>query len=124
MLTISPYNASIHSVRGACFAWKIPPVMKSWLATAVSLLACGCSQTGRETKTTSTQKALEPITGRQALQYTHGSARFWAPDAHPITVRSMNLDQVKTGRRQSGGLGDRLCFGSDGPCSHIYLERS
>jgi len=95
MLTISPYNASIHSVRGACFAWKIPPVMKSWLATAVSLLACGCSQTGRETKTTSTQKALEPITGRQALQYTHGSARFWAPDAHPITVRSMNLDQVK-----------------------------
>jgi hypothetical protein len=76
------------------FARKILPVMKSWLATAVSLLACGCSQTGTETKTTS-PKALEPITGRQALQYTHGSARFWAPDAQPITVRSMNLDQVK-----------------------------
>jgi len=69
--------------------------MKSWLATAVSLVACGCSQTGTETITTSPQKALEPITGRQALQYTHGSARFWAQDAQPITVRSINLDQLK-----------------------------
>ena len=69
--------------------------MKSWLATAISLLACGCSQPGTETITTSPQKPLEPITGRQALQYTHGSARFWAQDAQPITVRSINLDQLK-----------------------------
>jgi hypothetical protein len=77
------------------FTRKILPVMKWWLATAVSLLACGCSQTSTETKTTSSQKALEPITGRQALQYSHGSARFWAQDAQPIMVRSINLDQLK-----------------------------
>jgi hypothetical protein len=69
--------------------------MKLFLATAVSLLACACSESGTEKKTTSPQKPLEPITGRQALQYTHGSARFWAPDAQPITVRSINLDQLK-----------------------------
>ena len=77
------------------FSRKMLPVMKSCLAAAVSLLACGCSQTGGETKTTSPQKALEPITGRQALQYTHGSARFWAQDAQPITVSSINLDKLK-----------------------------
>jgi hypothetical protein len=62
---------------------------------AASLLVCACSETSTETKATPSQKPPEPITGRQALQYTYGSARIWAPDAQPITVRSLNPDQVK-----------------------------
>jgi hypothetical protein len=69
--------------------------MKSWAAMTVSLLACACSETVTQTKTTSPQKSLEPITGRQALQYTHGPARIWAQDAQPIRVRSINLDKLK-----------------------------
>jgi hypothetical protein len=76
--------------------------MKLWLAIVASLLACACSETPTETKATSPEKPPEPISGRQALQYTYGSARIWMPDAQPILVRSTNLDQVKPVEGKAG----------------------
>lgn len=36
----------------------------------------------------------EPISGRQAIQYMAGSARIWAADAQPLTLRSVQVEGV------------------------------
>jgi hypothetical protein len=67
--------------------------MRPWLI-ALSLFACACSEAPTGTQTKAPEKPPEPITGRQAFQYTYGSARLWATDSQPLLVRSTNLDQV------------------------------
>ncbi len=36
----------------------------------------------------------QPISGRQAMQYTNGSARIWAADSQPLTVRSIYVPEI------------------------------
>ncbi len=76
--------------------------MKPCLIFVAALVLSSCSETPVETKTKAPEKPAEPITGRQAFQYTYPSARIWAPDAQPLTVRSMNLDQVASGDGKAG----------------------
>jgi hypothetical protein len=75
--------------------------MKSWIFFLV-LFVSACSEAPTETKTKAPEKPPEPISGRQAFQYTYPAARIWAPDAEPLTVRSVNLDQVKSADGKAG----------------------
>jgi len=48
------------------------------------------------------EKPAEPVSGRQAFQLTFPSARGWAADATPLTIRNMNLAQVKSDAGKAG----------------------
>jgi len=76
--------------------------MRLWLILIAAIISTACSETPVETKAKAPEKPADPITGRQAFQYTYPSARIWAADAQPLTVRSMNLDQVKSGEGKAG----------------------
>src|SRR5260370_23511239 len=67
-----------------------------------ALLLAACSDTPTETTTKAPEKPLDPITGRQAFQYTFGAARAWASDCQPIRVRSLNLSEVKSEKGKAG----------------------
>ena len=47
-------------------------------------------------------KALEPLTGRQAYQQMYVSARSWAPDAQPLQLKSLQLQEVKAPAGKAG----------------------
>jgi hypothetical protein len=76
--------------------------MKTWLLIPLALILSACSETPTETKAKAPEKPPEPISGRQAFQYTYPAARIWAPDAEPFTVHSMNLDQLKSADGKAG----------------------
>lgn len=59
---------------------------------AAALLA-GCADSPPPKK--KAEAPASPITGRQGFQYMYGSARLWAPDAEPLTVRSILLADSK-----------------------------
>lgn len=62
------------------------------------LLLTACSEPGSETTSAKAPETpLAPITGRQAFQYTYAAARGWSPDAAPLRVRSILLEEVKAG---------------------------
>ena len=57
------------------------------------ILVTGCS----DAPPPSAKKAeapSQPISGRQAMQYTNGSARIWAADSQPLTVRSIYVPEI------------------------------
>jgi hypothetical protein len=64
------------------------------LLPALLLAACSGSDSGP--KAAAPENPLDPITGRQAFQYTYPAARGWSPDARPLRVRSILLEEVKT----------------------------
>jgi len=70
--------------------------------TAAVLVLTACSDSSTETKAPVPEKPLDPITGRQAFQYTYPAARGWAQDAQPLLVRSLNLDEVKAAEGKAG----------------------
>jgi hypothetical protein len=77
--------------------------MRICCVLAAVILVSACSETPSETtRTKAPEKAPEPITGRQAFQYTYPSARIWASDCQPLTIRSLNLDQVKSEDGKAG----------------------
>ena len=76
--------------------------MRIWFIPAAALLMAACSETPVETKTKTPEAPAAPITGRQAFQSTFPPARAWAPDSQPLRVRSINLDQVKSGDGKAG----------------------
>jgi len=65
----------------------------SAVLTAAVLLA-GCSDSP-PTKTKVAEPPPAPISGRQGFQYMYGTARLWAPDAEPLTVRSIHFPGAK-----------------------------
>ena len=76
--------------------------MKTWLLILLALILSACSETPTQTQAKAPEKPPEPISGRQAFQYTYPAARVWAPDAQPLTIHSMNLDQVKSAEGKAG----------------------
>jgi hypothetical protein len=74
--------------------------MRFLFPLAAILFLSACSDTPAETK--APEKPLEPITGRQAFQYTYPAARGWANDAEPLRIRSMYLAEVNP---QNGAAG-------------------
>jgi hypothetical protein len=76
--------------------------MKFTVVLALAIFVCACSETPTETKTKTPEKPPQPLTGRQAFQYTYPSARMWAPDAQPVMVQSLNLDKVPSADGKAG----------------------
>ena len=74
--------------------------MKMLLAGFAAMLLTGCSEEPPPVKKSEPPPA--PITGRQAFQYLYGSARIWAPDSQPLTVRSAILPDVKSEPGRAG----------------------
>ena len=72
-------------------------------AFALALVLTSCSDSAPVAKTAPKKEAVpEPISGRQAIQYMGGSARVWASDAQPLTVRSLQVDGVKKEAGKAG----------------------
>jgi hypothetical protein len=71
----------------------------AWIALALLLTACSEPAKIAEKKE---EKPLEPITGRQAFQQVYPASRAWAPDAQPMQVTSIRLDEVKAEPGKSG----------------------
>jgi hypothetical protein len=69
--------------------------MRSLLLFPAILLLAACSDS-TDAKAPAPEKPLDPITGRQAFQYTYAAARGWSSDAAPLRVRSILLEEVKT----------------------------
>ena len=63
--------------------------MRFFPVFAAALLLAGCSDAPPPKKAAEPPPA--PISGRQAFQYMYGSARLWAADAEPLTVRSIRF---------------------------------
>ncbi len=76
--------------------------MRIFLLLPAVLLVCACSETPTETTAKAPEKPVEPITGRQAFQYTYPSARMWAADCQPLQIRSLSLDQIKPDAGKAG----------------------
>jgi hypothetical protein len=70
--------------------------MRFLLLLPALLLLASCSDSSSESKAPP-EKPLDPITGRQAFQYTYAAARGWSPDAAPLRVRSIQMEEVKAG---------------------------
>jgi hypothetical protein len=68
----------------------------------VVLLVSACSETPSEPAAKAPEKPSEPITGRQAFQYTYPSARNWASDSQPLQIRSLLLDEIKPDAGKAG----------------------
>jgi hypothetical protein len=68
--------------------------MRVILAMLAATLLAGCSDEPKPAEKKAPEAPAAPITGRQAFQYVYGSARLWAPDAQPLTVRSINVAGV------------------------------
>jgi len=72
------------------------------VALAAAILLAGCSDEPKPAEKKTPEAPSAPITGRQAFQYVYGSARLWAPDAQPLTVRSINVTGVKSEKGRAG----------------------
>jgi hypothetical protein len=71
-------------------------------ALLLSLLLAACSEPAKVDKAKEPEKAPQPLTGRQAFQRIYPQARSWAPDSLPISLRSVNLAQVKSEKGTAG----------------------
>lgn len=80
--------------------------MRAFFATVFGLVvtSClvGCSEDPKPAAKKEAVPPPAPLTGRQAFQYMFGSARLWAADAQPLTVRSANLSDVKSEPGKAG----------------------
>jgi hypothetical protein len=65
-------------------------------AVACALLMAGCSDTKPAAKPKTAPKAAEPVTGQTAFWKMYMSARAWAPDVQPLTLRNMPAGPGKT----------------------------
>jgi hypothetical protein len=71
-------------------------------AAVAAIFLTACSESPSPTAKKKVEPPSAPITGRQAFQYTFGSARIWAADAEPVSIRSADLAEVKSEAGKSG----------------------
>src|SRR5665213_2401039 len=76
--------------------------MRISLVVLAALMLAACSDEPQPAAKKAPEAPAAPITGRQAFQYVYGSARIWAPDAQPLTIRSINLAGVKSNAGKAG----------------------
>jgi len=75
--------------------------MRILFAAAAAIFLTGCSDEPPSVKKTA-EPPPAPISGRQAFQYVYGSSRIWATDSLPLTLRSLNVAEVKPGAGKAG----------------------
>jgi hypothetical protein len=68
--------------------------MRFLLLLPLMLFLAACSDSGRVPQASAPDPPLDPITGRQAFQYTYPAARGWSPDAAPLRVRSILMEGI------------------------------
>ena len=78
---------------------RLKPIL---LPIAAALFLCACSEAPKTETAKAPEKPPEPLTGRQAFQRIYPQARGWAVDAQPMSIRSINLSQVKSGNGTAG----------------------
>jgi hypothetical protein len=66
------------------------------------LAGCGDDAPSPAKATKAPEPPAAPISGRQAFQMTYPSARIWAPDCQPLTIRSVNLPNPKSDAGKAG----------------------
>ena len=76
--------------------------MRVFLVVLAATLLAGCSDDPKPAESKAPEAPAAPITGRQAFQYVYGSARLWAPDAEPLSIRSINVTGVKSENGKAG----------------------
>jgi hypothetical protein len=76
--------------------------MKYLFAFITLFAVTSCTETPKTETKKEPAKPLEPITGRQAFQQMYVSARGWAPDAQPIQLKSIQLQDVKAPAGKAG----------------------
>jgi hypothetical protein len=76
--------------------------MRVFFVMLAAIVLAGCSDEPKPAESKAPEAPAAPITGRQAFQYVYGSARLWAPDAEPLSVRSANVTGVKSGNGKAG----------------------
>ncbi len=77
--------------------------MRFLFCVIFALVLAGCADNSpTETKAKAPEPPPAPITGRQAFQMTYPSARTWAPDCQPTSIRSINLPNPKSENGKAG----------------------
>lgn len=76
--------------------------MRILLVVALISFVTACSDSPTETKAKEPPKPPEIISGLDAVQRTFPAARTWAGDCQPLQVRSIVLDDVKSGEGKAG----------------------
>jgi hypothetical protein len=76
--------------------------MRFFLLVFAALLLTGCSDDPKPAAKKAPAAPPSPISGRQGFQYVYGSARIWAADAQPLTIRSINVEGVKNEPGKAG----------------------
>jgi hypothetical protein len=74
--------------------------MRILFAAVAAILLTACSEPAPVKKAAEPPPA--PISGRQAFQYMYGSSRIWATDSLPLTLRSLNVAEVKPEAGKAG----------------------
>jgi hypothetical protein len=92
---LSPFDIAARQIR-QCKSMRVFLV-----ALAAAILLTSCSDDPKPVSKAPEPPAA-PITGRQAFQYVYGSARLWAPDAQPLTIRSIHVTAVKSEQGKAG----------------------
>jgi len=72
------------------------------LLSAALLLFAACSDAPKKERAKEPEAPAEPVTGRQAFQSMFPAARAWALDALPLQLRSIDLQEVKSGQGRAG----------------------
>lgn len=76
--------------------------MRISLVVIAALVLAACSDEPKPAEKKAPEAPAAPITGRQAFQYVYGSARIWAVDAQPLTIRSVHVEGVKSEAGKAG----------------------
>lgn len=77
-------------------------IAQSALVLPGLMLLFSCSQPAKTDKAAPPAAPPEAVTGRDAFYKTYPSARTWASDALPLQVKSIDLQEVKSGAGKAG----------------------
>lgn len=72
-----------------------------WLSPVILFLSA-CSEAPTAVEQKQPPKPPEVLTGRQAFQRVYPQARGWAPDAVPLEIRSVSLENLKADAGKAG----------------------
>ena len=78
-----------------CFVSSVAVLLLAFMLT-------GCSDSPAPAAKKEAEPPPAPITGRQAFQYMFGSARLWAADSQPLSIRSGIVPEVKNDAGKAG----------------------
>lgn len=92
----------MHSLTSHAAGFDIGYSMRIWLVVIAALMLASCSDEPKPVAKKPPEAPAAPITGRQAFQYVYGSARLWAADAQPLTVRSIHVEGVQDAEGKAG----------------------